>query len=58
LETPSDTGFFEVTTEFDRLIVALCMSYLRKVLLLPFARRPVLMPMPARSLSPVSADSQ
>jgi hypothetical protein len=38
LESPSDTGFFGVATEFDWLIVVLRMSYLRRVLLLPFAR--------------------
>jgi hypothetical protein len=55
LETPSDTGFYGVATEFDRLIVALRMSYLRRVLLLPLARSPLLMPIPPYPLIPVSA---
>jgi hypothetical protein len=38
--------------------VALRMSYLRRVLLLPFARRPLPMPTPARPLSPMSAGSR
>jgi hypothetical protein len=58
LETPADTGFFGVATEFNRLIVALRMSYLRRVLLLPFARRLLPMPTPPRPLSPVSAGSR
>jgi hypothetical protein len=58
LETPSDTGFYGVATEFDRLIVALRMSNLRRVLLLPLARRPLPMPTPPYLLIPVSAGSR
>jgi hypothetical protein len=58
LEIPSDTRFFGVAIEFDRLIVAFRMSYFHRVLLLPFARRPLPMPMPARPLSLVSAGSR
>jgi hypothetical protein len=57
-EIPSDTGFFGMATEYDRLIVALRMSYLRRVLLLLFVRRPLPMPMPTRPLSPMSAGSR
>jgi hypothetical protein len=58
LEIPSDTGFFGVATEFDQLIVVLRMFYPRRVLLLPFARRPLPMPTPTRPLSPVSAGNR
>jgi hypothetical protein len=57
LEIPSDTRFFGVATEFNRLIVVLRMSYLHKILLLPLARRLLPMPMPICPLSLVSASS-
>jgi hypothetical protein len=47
-----------VAIEYDRLIVALRMSYLRRVLLLPLARRPLPMPMLACPLSLVSAGNR
>jgi hypothetical protein len=57
LETLSDTEFYGVATEFDRLIVALRMSNLHRVLFLLLARLPLPMPTPPYPLIPVSADS-
>jgi hypothetical protein len=58
LETPSDTGFYGVATEFDLLIVALRMSNLCRVLLLPLAGRSLPVPTPPYPLISVSTGNR